>query len=62
MAYPVLPEKNSTCSDSCLPPGATNAPLGCNGYVCVKFDLTACTFTSIGGNLAAGFLDMELTA
>jgi hypothetical protein len=34
---------------------------GCNRYVCVKFDLTACTFTSIGGDLDTGLLDAHFT-
>lgn len=29
----------------------------CKGYQVVKWDLTACSFTAIGGNLNAGFID-----
>lgn len=31
----------------------------CKGYQVVKWDLTACTFTAIGGNLAAGLIDTQ---
>jgi hypothetical protein len=33
----------------------------CQGYQVAKWDLTACTFTGIGGNLGAGMLDSQAT-
>jgi hypothetical protein len=34
---------------------------GCKGYDHVKFDLTACAFTYLGGNLNTGLMDLECT-
>jgi hypothetical protein len=31
----------------------------CKGYQVVKWDLTACTFTALGGSLSAGFIDTQ---
>lgn len=33
----------------------------CQGYQVVKWDLTACAFTDLGGDLNAGFIDSEAT-
>lgn len=45
----------------CGPSVRCISPHGCNGFVTVKFDLTACAFTGLGGSLDAGFINARVT-
>lgn len=35
--------------------------VGCKNRSCVMFDLTACSFTAIGGSLSAGVINVNVT-
>jgi hypothetical protein len=45
--------------NDCGPNMRCVAATRCKGYQVVKWDLTACTFTAIGGNLSAGLIDTQ---
>lgn len=45
----------------CGPTQTCRSAFGCKSYVTHKFDLTPCTFTAIGGDLSAGYVDCNVT-
>lgn len=58
------PCRNMSTSASirdCGPTQRCVSPQGCHGRTTVKFDLTPCTFTAIGGNLADGFVECNVS-
>lgn len=50
--------KSTNCPvNDCGPNARCVVANRCKGYQVVKWDLTACSFTAVGGNLDAGFID-----
>jgi hypothetical protein len=45
----------------CGPSAHTHASVGCANRSCLMFDLTACAFTSVGGSLSAGIINVNVT-
>jgi len=45
----------------CGPSASTHSSVGCKNRSCKMFDLTACSFTAIGGSLSAGLINVNVT-
>ena len=61
VANPCTLQSVTAYIQDCGPTQTCRSAFGCKSYVTHKFDLTPCTFTAIGGDLSAGYVDCNVT-